>query len=192
MSDLIKIGVSARHVHLSREHIDILFGPGHQLRPKKYVYQPGQFAAEETVDLITPKATFNKVRVLGPERSQSQVEISLTDAHKLGLEVPVRESGDHNDTPGVTLIGPNGIVVLPKGVIVAWRHIHMSPEAAAKYKLKDRELVEIECNSKLRPAILGKVIVRVHESFLTEVHIDTDEANAVMLANGDTITIRKC
>ncbi|WP_281252342.1 phosphate propanoyltransferase [Sporomusa malonica] len=181
--------MSARHVHLSRIHLDILFGPGYQLHPYKYVYQPGQYAAEETVDLVTPKATFNNVRVLGPEREQTQVEISITDAIKLGLNVPVRDSGDIKGSPGITLIGPNGLVVIEKGVIAAWRHIHMNLVDASELSVKDRDFVRVQCGGEIRPIILEKVLVRVHDSFVLEMHIDTDEANAAMIANGDLLKI---
>jgi putative phosphotransacetylase len=191
MSKFVRVGISARHVHLAREHVDILFGLGHQLQPLKYVYQPGQYAAEETVDIVSAKTTFKNVRVLGPERSQTQVEISLTDAMKLGISAPIRDSGDIKGSPGITLVGPKGMVVLPKGVIVAWRHIHMNPEDAAEMGVKDRELIQVRCNNPQRSVIFEKVLVRVHESFLLEAHIDTDEANAAMLSNADLIEILK-
>lgn len=189
MSKLVRVGVSARHVHLARNHLDILFGPRHQLRPCKDVYQPGQFAVEETVDLVSNENTFKNVRVIGPERSQTQVEISLTDAQKLGLTVPVRESGDIKGSPGITLVGPKGMVILPKGVIAAWRHIHMSPADAAGFGVKDRDFIQVRCGSDVRPLILGKVLVRVAESYLLELHVDTDEANAAMLSNGDLVEV---
>lgn len=189
MLNTVRAGISARHVHLSREHLDILFGSGYQLRPYKYVRQPGQYAAEETVDLITPKAAFNNVRVLGPERKETQVEISLTDALKIGLTAPVRDSGDIKGSPGITLMGPKGMVVLQKGVIVAWRHIHMNLEDAAKVGVKDRDFVRVRCGSDTRPLVLEKVLVRVDESFVLEMHLDTDEANAGMIANGDLLEI---
>lgn len=187
MTKTVKVGVSARHVHLSRVHLDILFGPGYQLHPYKYVYQPRQYAAEETVDLVTQKATFSNVRVLGPERAETQVEISITDALKLGLDVPVRDSGDIKGSPGITLIGPNGLVVLQKGVIAAWRHVHMNSSDAAELGVKDRDFIQLRCGSEIRPVILEKVLVRVHDSFLLEMHIDTDEANAAMVKNGDLL-----
>lgn len=189
MSKLVRVGVSARHIHLSADYIDILFGPGYKLRPHKYVYQPGQYAAEETVDLAVGETTFKNVRVLGPERGQTQVEISLTDAVKLGIVVPVRDSGDIQGSPGLCLIGPKGMVVLPKGVIAAWRHVHMSPEDAAELGLNDRDFIQVRSASGVRPVIFDKVLVRVHKSFLLEMHVDTDEANAAMLSNGDMLEI---
>ncbi len=189
MSKSARVGISARHIHLSREHVEILFGQGYQLNVLKPVYQPGQYAAAETVDIVSAKTTFKNVRVLGPERSQTQIEISLTDALKLGISVPVRDSGDIKGSPGITVVGPQGMVVLSKGVIAAWRHVHMSPADAAELGLKDRDFVQLRCTQPQRSLLFDQVLVRVGDDFLLEAHIDTDEANAAMLSSGDMVEI---
>jgi len=177
------INVSARHVHLSQEHVEALFGAGHQLTVKKDLMQPGQFASEEQVAVIGPKGTFAKVRVLGPARGATQVEIAMTDARTLGVQGVVRMSGNTAGTPGVTLEGPNGKVELTEGVIVAARHIHMTPADAEKYGVKDRQVVRVKTAGD-RPLTFDDVIVRVNANFALEMHIDTDEANAAGLKDG--------
>ena len=189
MSKFARIGISARHIHLSREHVEILFGQGYQLKVLKPVYQPGQYAAAETVDIVSAKTTCKNVRVLGPERTQTQIEISLTDAMKLGISVPVRDSGDIKGSPGITVVGPQGMVVLSKGVIAAWRHVHMSPKEAMEQGVKDRDFIQLRCSQSQRSLLFDKVLVRVGDDFLLEAHIDTDEANAAMLSNGDMVEI---
>lgn len=186
----VPVGVSGRHVHVSREHLNILYGEGYELRPFKDLSQPGQFAAQETVDLVTEKGSFKNVRILGPERKVSQVEVALTDAVKLGLKVPVRDSGDLQGSPGLTLVGPKGSVQLDQGVIIAWRHIHMTPQDAAKFGLKDKDYVQVRSKGD-RGIIFDKVLVRVHETFNLEMHIDTDEGNAAMIKTGDVLDIIK-
>ncbi|MDT8901003.1 phosphate propanoyltransferase [Anaeroselena agilis] len=186
---LVPVGISARHVHVCQEHLDVLFGVGHKLTPYKDLYQIGYYAAEETVDLVTAKGTLKKVRILGPERKTSQVEISRSDALKLGISVPVRDSGDLDGSPPITLVGPRGSVTLPKGVIAAWRHIHMDPADAAAFGVKDRAYVRVKCLNATRPLIFENVLVRVLEGWLLEMHLDTDEANAAMLNNGDRVEI---
>jgi acetate kinase len=180
----IPIAISARHVHLTTEAVAVLFGEGHELTPRKPLSQPGQFACEETVDLIGPKRSIEHVRVLGPVRRACQVEISRTDEFHLGLDAPVRASGDVANSPGITLRGPNGTLSLREGVICAWRHIHMTPDDAAHYGLVDRDVVEVAINSPTsgRDLVFGDVMVRVSPKYALEMHIDTDEANAADLS----------
>ncbi len=178
------INVSARHVHLSPEHVEALFGPGYQLTVKKELMQPGQFAAEETVAVIGPKGSFPRVRVLGPARGKSQVEISATDARTLGVPAMVRLSGNTAGTPGVILEGPKGRVELKEGVIVAQRHIHMTPADAERYGVTDGQVVRVKTRGT-RPLTFDDVVVRVREDMALEMHIDTDEANAAGLKDGD-------
>ena len=180
----IPIAISARHIHLTSEAVETLFGPGHTLTPRKPLSQPGQFACEETLDLIGPKRTIERVRVLGPIRPRCQVEISRTDEFHLGLDAPVRASGDVANSPGITLRGPAGELALREGVICAWRHIHMTPDDAAHYGLVDRDVVEVAINSPStgRDLVFGDVMVRVSPKYALEMHIDTDEANAADLS----------
>ncbi len=186
----VPVGVSARHVHLSQAHLDILFGAGYELTVKKELSQPGQYAAQERVDLVTEKTTLKGVSILGPVRKQSQVEVSLTDSLKLGLKPPVRDSGDLKESPGMTLVGPNGSVVLTEGVIAAFRHIHMTPKDAAQFGVKDKEIVKVRCNGQ-RGLTFDNVLIRVHEQYALEMHIDTDEANAAMCKTGDQLEVIK-
>jgi putative phosphotransacetylase len=182
-------GVSARHLHLSQEHLEKLFGPGATLTCYKDLRQPGQFACEEKVSIVGPKGTFENVRVLGPVRKETQIEISLTDSLKLGLTPPVRDSGDVEGTPGVELIGPKGRVKLERGLMIAKRHIHMLPEDAEYYGVKDKDLVAVLCDTKGRKAVLMDVLVRVNPNYALEFHVDTDESNAVLLKTGDLVHI---
>lgn len=186
----IPVGISGRHVHVSPEHLNILFGEGYRLRPMKDLSQPGQYAAHETVDLVTEKGGFKNVRILGPERKQTQVEISLTDAIKLGLNPPVRDSGDLKGSPGLTIVGPKGSVKIDCGVIAACRHIHMTPKDAAEYGVKDKDVVHVRCSGE-RGLIFDNVLIRVHDNFQLEMHIDTDEGNAAMLKTGAQIELIK-
>ncbi|MFO7561327.1 MAG: acetate/propionate family kinase [Enhygromyxa sp.] len=188
----IPIAISARHVHLTQEAVEQLFGPGHTLTPRNPLSQPGQFACEETVDLIGPKRNIERVRVLGPVRSKCQVEISRTDEFHLGLDAPVRASGDVANSPGITLRGPAGTLQIPEGVICAWRHIHMTPEDAARYGLVDRDVVDVAVSSPTsgRDLVFGDVMVRVSPKFALEMHIDTDEANAAdLLPNSEGMLV---
>ncbi len=187
----VVVGVSNRHVHLSREDVDILFGPGYQLTPIKDLGQPGQFACKETVTIVGPKGSIETVRVLGPERKETQVEVSLTDCFKLGVNPPVRDSGDLEGTPGIEIIGPNGKVVKERGVIVAKRHIHMHTSDAEKFGVKDKEIVMVAVEHGDRKLIFDDVLIRVHEKFALEFHVDTDEANAAGLKNGDNVYVIK-
>ncbi|HOP24989.1 MAG TPA: phosphate propanoyltransferase [Defluviitoga sp.] len=185
----IVVGVSNRHVHLSQEDLERLFGKGYKLTPTKDLGQPGQFACEERVDLIGPKGIIENVRILGPVRKNSQVEISRTDSFKLGVEAPVRDSGDVEGTPGIKIKGPKGEIELEKGVMIAKRHIHMLPTQAEHYGVKDKDLVSVYCDKEGRRLIFQDVLVRVSEKYALEFHVDTDEANAALLNNGDYVKI---
>ncbi|MEZ4473574.1 MAG: phosphate propanoyltransferase [bacterium] len=196
----IPIAVSARHIHLSPEAVEVLFGPGHTLTPLKELSQPGQYACVEQLDLIGPRRTIEGVRVLGPARGKCQVEISRTDEFFLGLDAPVRRSGDVASSPGITLQGPAGRLTLSEGVICAWRHIHMTPEDAERFGVQDRDIVEVAVDSQDRDLIFGDVMVRVSPAYRLEMHIDTDEANAaeigrdfkgVLVATGRTAHLRR-
>lgn len=177
MSNKILVETSARHVHLTEEHIEALFGKGAKLTFKKELSQPGQFACEERVKLVGPKKEIPNVIILGPARPASQVEVSFTDARTLGVKAPVRESGDIAGTPGCKLVGPAGEVDLTEGVIVAKRHIHFTPEAAEEYGVKDKEIVKVKITSD-RTTVYDDVVIRVSPKFALAMHIDTDESNA--------------
>jgi acetate kinase len=179
----IPIEVSAHHVHLAREEMDQLFGPGSELTHKSDLSQAGQFACEETIDLIGPKGQVERVRVLGPFRGQSQVEISMTEEFKLGIKAPIRASGDLDGSPGITLEGKMGSCKIPQGVICSLRHIHMSPEDALSFGLKDRDVVSVRVEGE-RTLVFGDILVRVHPDFRLSMHIDTDEANAASITTG--------
>jgi acetate kinase len=179
----IPIGTSAHHVHLTQEHVERLFGKGHTLTWHSDLTQPGQFACKEQVDLVGPKTRIQRVRVLGPVRCESQVEIARTEEFKLGMDAPIRLSGDLDGTPGITLQGPAGEVRLERGVICAMRHIHMAPEDAMAFAVRDRDLVRVRVLGE-RSLIFGDVIVRVDPNFRLDMHIDTDEANAAELSAG--------
>ena len=180
MNNKVIVETSARHVHLAKEHVDILFGEGHALTFKKDLSQPGQFACEERVSIVGPKNTIKNVIVLGPERKASQVEVSLTDARTLGVTAPVRESGDVANSGACKLVGPCGEVELAEGVIVAKRHIHFTPDEAAEANVSDKEIVMVKVASEGRTTIYDDVVVRVHPNFSAAMHIDTDESNAAM------------
>lgn len=180
----IPIAISARHVHLDRKGMDALFGPGSELTPDKPLSQPGQYAAHERVTVVGPRGRIERVRVLGPLRKASQVEVSRTDEFLLGVDAPIRQSGHTTGSAPITLEGPKGSVVLPEGLICAWRHIHMHPDDAATYGVKDGDQVEVAVRGGPRDLTFGDVIVRVHEQFKLEMHIDTDEANAAELNAG--------
>lgn len=186
----IPIGVSNRHIHLSQKDLDKLFGVGYKLTKKVDLKQPNQFAANETVTLRGAKGDIKNVRILGPVRSESQIEISITDSFKIGLRPPIRESGKLNNTPGIEILGPEGSVEISQGTIVALRHIHMTPEYAKKIGLKDKEIVEVETFGE-RQGVLGNVLIRVSENYSLEMHIDMDEANACGLKNNDYVILRK-
>ncbi len=179
----IPIEVSAHHVHLSRKEVDALFGPKYELTKRSSLSQPGQFACEETVNLIGPRGRVEKVRILGPLRKQSQVEISMTEEFRLGIKAPIRPSGDLEGTPGIALEGPEGNCEISRGVVCAFRHIHLSPEDALSFGLKDRDIVMVSVKGD-RTLIFGDVLVRVDPDFRTSMHIDTDEANAANIETG--------
>jgi acetate kinase len=180
----VPIAVSARHVHLTPEMVERLFGPGHTLTRYRDISQPGQYACEEKVNLIGPKRRIDGVRIIGPTRPGNQVEISRTDEFRLGLDAPVRNSGDVKHSPGITLEGPAGTVQLREGLICARRHIHMHPDDAARFGVSDRDVVEVAVDTDGRDLIFGDVLVRVSEKYVLEMHIDTDEANAAELSTG--------
>lgn len=182
----IPVGISNRHVHLSREDMDALFGYGSTLTRMKAVKQPGQFAAEETVTLRGPKGELTKVRVLGPLRGATQIEISVSDGFVLGVKAPVRMSGDLQDSPGIDIIGPRGRVTKTGGAIVAWRHIHISRAEAEQYGLRDGEEIDVRIDGH-RGGILSHVVVRVSADAVLEMHIDVEEANGFGLRNGDCV-----
>jgi len=179
MENKVLVETSARHVHLTEEHIAILFGAGHTLTKKKDLSQPGQFACEERVTVVGPKNSIAKVSILGPARPASQVEISLTDARTLGIEAPVRESGDVAGSGACKLVGPCGEVELAEGVIAAKRHIHLTPADAEAFGVADKEIVSVKIASADRSLTFGDVVVRVSPKFAAAMHIDTDEANAL-------------
>lgn len=191
MSEEIMVETSARHVHVSREALDILYGEGYELTPKKWLSQPGQFASEERVRVIGTKGEFPAVSILGPVRPACQVELSATDCRSIGLGIVVRESGDIDGTPGCTIVGPKGEVTIDKGVIVAKRHIHMTPEDAEHYGVTDKQIVSVKVDSADRSLIFGDVVVRVRSDFKLAMHIDTDESNAVLAARDAVGTIIK-
>ncbi len=180
----IPVAVSARHVHVTQETLELLFGPGATLTPHKPLSQPNQFAAKERVTLVGPKRRIEKVRILGPTRSKNQIEISTTDEFALGLDAPVRASGHVEGTPGITVEGPAGSITLTEGVICAWRHIHMRPEDAVRFGVEDKDVVDVAINSTKRDLIFGDVLVRVSPKYALEMHIDTDEANAAGISRG--------
>ncbi|ERI99051.1 phosphate propanoyltransferase [Acetanaerobacterium sp. MSJ-12] len=172
------VEMSARHVHVTEADLETLFGKGAKLTPKKDLSQPGQFACEERVDVVGPKGTLPHVSILGPTRSATQIEVSATEARKLGVAAPVRESGDVAGSAPCKLVGPAGEVELSEGVIVAKRHVHMTPEDAAAYGVSDKEIVQVKVDTPERSLIFGDVVIRVSDKFATAMHIDTDEANA--------------
>ena len=186
----VPVGISARHVHLSRDHVEILFGAGYQLTPEKSLSQPGQFACKEQVEVCGPKGSIKKVRILGPERKQSQVEMAFSDCRILGINPPVRTSGDLKETPGILLKGPVGEVSLKEGVIIADRHIHMTPEEASWFDVSDGDRVNVLVPGE-KAGVLGRVLVRVTSESRLDLHVDTDDANAFLLRQGQWVTIRK-
>lgn len=187
----VPVGISNRHIHLTREHVEVLFGKGYQLTKIKDLSQPGQFACKEQLTIIGPSMRpIEGVRVLGPERKQSQVEISRTDSFVLKVKPPVRESGALAGSAPITIIGPKGIVTLNEGCIIANRHIHMSLEEGESFGVTDGEYVDVEMGG-IRRSLFYDVQIRVHKDFRLEMHIDTDDANAAGVANGDKVKIIK-
>ena len=177
------VEVSARHVHLNKEAVEILFGKGYRLNIKKNLSQPGQYVCEEKVEVVGEKSSLKRVSVLGPEREDVQVEISKTDSRSLGIDAPVRESGDLDGSAGCVLIGPCGELKLEKGVIVAKRHIHMTPEDANEMGVKNGDVVFVDIPSKERSLIFKDVVVRVSKNYSLAMHVDTDEANSCLISS---------
>lgn len=184
MSKKFTVETSARHVHVTQEHLEILFGKGAKLTHKKDLSQPGQFACEERVTIVGPKKEMPNVSILGPVRPETQVELSATDARSIGIAAPIRESGDVAGSGACKIVGPAGEVELSEGVIVAKRHIHLTPETAAERGVKDKDIVWVKIDTDGRKAILGDVVVRVSEKYAPAMHIDTDESNAISAYNG--------
>ena len=174
------IETSARHVHVSQADLEVLFGKGYELTPKKDLSQPGQFACEERVTIVGAKKELARVSILGPVRKDTQVELSATDCRSIGLDIAVRESGVIDGTPGCKIVGPAGEIEISEGVIVAKRHIHMTPADAEKFGVKDKEIVSVKAESADRSLIFGDVVVRVSDSYALAMHIDTDESNAAL------------
>ncbi|NFV11453.1 phosphate propanoyltransferase [Clostridium sporogenes] len=186
----VEVEASGRHVHLSRKDINLLFGEGYELTKIKDLSQPGQYVCKERVTLVGPKGTISNVVVLGPERKETQVEVSLTDALGLGIKAPVKESADIEGTPSIIIFAGNKVIQKDKGVIVAKRHIHMTPEDAKKFNVSDKEIVKVKVFTQ-RPLIFDDVIIRVSKKFKTYMHIDYDEANACGFSKGTLAKIIK-
>ena len=186
----VPVGVSARHIHLTQEHVEVLFGEGYKLTKKKEL-MGGQYACNETVTVVGLKLrAIENVRVLGPVRKASQLEISATDAMKLGVAAPIRESGNVAGSAPVAVVGPKGVIYLQEGCIIAMRHIHMSPADAAAAGVRDGDIVSVKADNE-RGTVFNQVKIRVNESFTLEMHIDTDEAKASKIKTGDKVTIIK-
>lgn len=179
----VLVEVSARHVHVTKEHLEILFGPGHELTPKKDLSQPGQYASAERVDLVGTRSTIKGVSILGPCRNASQVEVSLSDARTLGLSAMIRESGSIRGTTGIEIVGPVGSVTLTEGLIVAKRHVHLTPVTADAQGVKNGQVVSVKVETDDRSMTFGDVVIRVSEKFSPAMHIDTDEANAAGISS---------
>lgn len=184
----IPIGISNRHVHLSGHDLEILFGRDARLTKFKDLSQPGQYAAQEKVTMVGPKGVIENVRILGPTRKITQVEISVSDCFKLGIKAPIRDSGDLEGSAGLTLVGPSGSVTVPEGCIIAARHIHMHPTDAENFGVKDGDRIDVQCYGP-RGVVFCEVLVRVNENYVLEMHVDMDEANAASLRNGDFVKI---
>ena len=188
---VVPVGVSARHIHLTQEHVEALFGEGYQLTKKKGL-MGGQFASNETVTIVGLKLrAIENVRILGPVRSKSQVEISATDALRLGVKAPIRESGNIAGSAAIAVVGPKGAIYLNEGCIVAKRHIHMAPQDAMAAGVHDGDIVSVKADNE-RGTTFNNVQIRVDDSFTLEMHIDTDEANAAQIKSGDTVRIVSC
>ena len=184
---MVPVGLSNRHVHLSKEHIEILFGEGFELTNFKDLSQPGQFACNEKIKVVGTKGSL-EMRVLGPARNETQIEISLADGFVLGVKPPVRDSGMIEDSPGCTMVGPCGEVVIEKGIIAAARHIHMHTSDAEKFNVKDKDIVSVKIEGK-RGLVFDNVLCRVNPNYALEIHLDIDEGNAAGLKNGVEVEI---
>lgn len=190
MKKELPIALSNRHIHLTKEHIEKLFGRGYELNKLKDLSQPGQFAAKETVNIIGPKGKLEGVRVLGPARNNTQAEISLSDGFKLGIKPPLRDSGDINDSSGAKIAGPNGEVEIDKGIILASRHIHMHSEDAEAFGVKNKDRVMVKVPGP-RGVIFDNVLVRVNDNYDLEMHVDVEEGNACGAKNGMIVELIK-
>ncbi|MBP0955659.1 MAG: phosphate propanoyltransferase [Oscillospiraceae bacterium] len=179
MAKEFMVETSARHVHVTQETLEILFGKGAELTVKKMLSQPGQFASEQRVEIVGPKKSLANVSILGPVRPENQVELSATDARSIGIAAPIRESGDVAGSGACKIVGPCGEVEISEGVIIAKRHIHFNPEEAKEFGVKDKDVVWVRIDTPERSAILGDVVCRVSEKYALAMHIDTDEANAI-------------
>ncbi|MCK4259087.1 MAG: phosphate propanoyltransferase [Halanaerobiales bacterium] len=186
----VPVALSNRHIHLSQEDLNQLFGEGYSLTKLKDLSQPGQFAAKEKVHLIGSKGIIEDVRILGPVREETQIELSIGDGYQLGIHPLIRQSGDLKDTSGCFLAGPKGVVELSKGVICAQRHIHMSLDDGIRFNVKDKEIVKVKC-SGARALIFDQVMVRISPNYSLEMHLDIEEGNAAGLKNGDLVEILK-
>ncbi|RJP27125.1 MAG: phosphate propanoyltransferase [Candidatus Omnitrophota bacterium] len=185
----VPCNISVRHVHLCQEHVEILYGPGHSLEPRNELYQPGQYASKQTVTLVGPRMRcLGEVRVLGPLRPNTQVEVSKTDAIFLGVDPPVKPSGNHEGSVGLIVVGPVGVVHLQRGVILANRHIHLSTATANKFGIQDNRYMKVRVETA-KKTLFEDVQVRVHESFVDEMHLDTDDGNACGLSGGELVEI---
>lgn len=190
MENMVPIAMSNRHIHLSQEDLEALFGKGYELTKMKNLSQPGQFACEEKVDIVGPKNAIKGVRILGPVRPNTQIEISVSDGFALGLKAPVRDSGKIDDTPGVKVVGPKGEVELERGVIIASRHIHMSNEDGKAFAVKDKDIVKVKVEGP-RGLTFDNVLVRVNPSYDLEMHVDVEEGNAAGIKNGQMVCLIK-
>jgi putative phosphotransacetylase len=189
-NNMIPVGLSNRHIHLSQADLDVLFGEGYELTKFKDLSQPGQYAANEKVDVVGTKGTLKGVRILGPVRKETQIEISLADGFVLGVNPPVRDSGDLIDSPGVKVVGPKGEVTIDKGVIAAARHIHMHTSDAENFGVADKDVVSVKVGGK-RGLVFDNVLVRVHKEYALEMHVDVEEGNAAGLKNGSMVELIK-
>lgn len=179
----VPINVSGRHLHLSRSDMDVLFGEGSELTVFKPISQPGQFASNEKVTIVGPKGRIDNLRILGPFRKETQVELAASDARRIGMKLPVRASGDLAQTPGVTIIGPRGNVTIQKGCMIAERHIHMTPRQAVSRGVRDGQMIQVQIESE-KGGIMDQVYVHVRDDFAYDMHVDSDDANAFMIGSG--------
>lgn len=190
MASKLPIALSNRHIHLGQDDLNVLFGEGYELTITKDLSQPGQYACEEKVDVVGPKGTIKGVRVLGPVRGRTQIEVSISDAFKLGVPPVVKNSGDVAGSPGVKIVGPKGEVELEDGVIVAARHIHMHTTDGEKFGVEDGEIVKVRTEG-MRSVVFENVLVRVNKDFALEMHVDIEEGNAAGVKNGDLVELIK-
>lgn len=184
MSYKVPVGLSNKHLHLSQEDLEALFGKEYELTPYKALKQPGQYAAEEKVDIVGPKGAIKGVRILGPVRKETQVELAITDARDIGVTAPVKESGKLEGTPGIKLVGPAGEIEIDHGVIIALRHVHLSAEQAKEAGVQDKQMISVRFGGE-RGVVFDNVLVRAGDGHEAEIHLDTDEGNAAGLKNGD-------